>query len=56
MEVEKLQNVAQLRNKIKEIDIHTWSKGGTDSDNAEDFFPDKIKSKSLDWNGGYRLV
>ena len=44
------------RNRIKEIDIHTWSQGGTDSDNADDFFPDKIRSSSLDWNGGFRLV
>ena len=44
------------RNKVKEIDIHTWSQGGTDSDNADDFFPDKIRSSALDWNGGFRLV
>ncbi len=45
------------RNRIKEVDIHTWSKGGVDSDNADDFLPDKIKPKQESWfSGGYRLV
>ena len=45
------------RNRVKEIDIHTWSRGGVDSDNADDFLPDKIKPSQDRWfSGGYRLV
>lgn len=45
------------RNRIKEIDIHTWSSGGVDKDNVDDFLPDKIKPKADNWfSGGYKLI
>ena len=45
------------RNRIKEIDIHTWSRGGVSSDNVDDFIPDKIRPKSDTWlGGGYKLI
>jgi hypothetical protein len=45
------------RDRVKEINIHTWSQGGVDEDNMDDFLPDKVKGRSSNWNGGgYRLV
>jgi hypothetical protein len=47
------------RDRIKEIDIHTWSRGGLDNDSSrdEDGFPkEKIRGAIGDWAGGYRLI
>ena len=42
------------RNKVKEIDIHTWSKGGVDNDSTHDDYP-KEKVKSM-WDGKLKLI
>ena len=42
------------RDRIKEIDIHTWSRGSIDNDTG--LPKDKIRSKELDWGSGYRLI
>ena len=44
------------RNRVKEVDVHTWSRGGVDDDSSNDFEKQKIESKSLNWTGGYRLL
>jgi hypothetical protein len=50
------------RDRMKEIDIHTWSRGGVDrdtiNDDDDDFgFPkEKIRGKVGDFGGGYRLI
>ena len=45
------------RDRIKEIDVHTWSKGGTDSDSyEEDLEKEVIRGRIGDWSGGYRLI
>ena len=47
------------RDRLKEIDIHTWSRGGLDNDSSrdDDGLPkDKIRGRINDWAGGYRLI
>jgi hypothetical protein len=49
------------RDRVKEIDIHTWSRGGLDKDSIRDdddfgFEKEKIRGKIGGWDGGYRLV
>ncbi len=49
------------RDRVKEIDIHTWSRGGVDNDsirNDDDFGfeKEKIRGKIGGWDGGYRLI
>ena len=44
------------RNRIKEIDIHTYSRGGTDSDSGYDNDFPKEKIKSMWSGGGFRVV
>ena len=47
------------RDRVKEIDIHTWSRGGLDNDSSrdEDGLPkEKIRGRIGDWGGGYRLI
>ena len=47
------------RDRVKEIDIHTWSRGGVDNDSSrdEDGLPkEKIRGRIGDWGGGYRLI
>ena len=42
------------RDRVKEIDIHTWSRGSVDNDTG--LPKDKIRGKELDWGSGYRLI
>jgi hypothetical protein len=42
------------RDRVKEIDIHTWSRGSIDNDTG--LPKDKIRGKELDWGSGYRLI
>lgn len=42
------------RERIKEIDIHTWSRGKVDDDSGMP--KEKIRAKELDWGSGYRLL
>ncbi|MFZ9242575.1 MAG: hypothetical protein ACO295_05125 [Sediminibacterium sp.] len=42
------------RGGIKEIEIHTWTRGGVESDRYEE--RDKIKSNSSNWRSGFRIV
>jgi hypothetical protein len=48
------------KDRVKEIDIHTWSRGGVDSDSVEDddfgFEKEKIRGKIGGWDGGFRLI
>ena len=49
------------RDRIKEVDIHTWSRGGVDNDSTRDdedygFPKEKIKGKIGDFGGGFRLL
>jgi hypothetical protein len=49
------------RDRVKEIDIHTWSRGGVDNDsirNDDDFGfeKEKIRGKIGGWDVGYRLI
>lgn len=47
------------RDRMKEIDIHTWSRGGVDNDSTrdDDGLPkEKIRGRINDWAGGYRLI
>jgi hypothetical protein len=49
------------RDRIKEIDIHTWSRGGVDNDSIREdddfgFEKEKIRGKIGGWDGGYRLI
>ena len=50
------------RDRMKEIDIHTWSRGGVDRDTINDddddfgFSKEKIRGKIGDFGGGYRLI
>jgi phage terminase large subunit-like protein len=42
------------RNRVKEIEIHTWSRGKVEDDSG--FEKEKIRSRELDWTSGYRLI
>jgi hypothetical protein len=49
------------RDRIKEVDIHTWSRGGVDNDSTRDdedygFPKEKIRGKIGDFGGGFRLL
>jgi hypothetical protein len=48
------------KDRVKEVDIHTWSRGGVDSDSVEDddfgFEKEKIRGKIGGWDGGFRLI
>ena len=47
------------RNRFKEIDIHTWSRGSVDSDSKDDDFgfeKEKIRGQIGQWKGGYKLI
>jgi hypothetical protein len=49
------------RDRVKEIDVHTWARGGVDSDSVDDdndfgFEKEKIRGKIGGWDGGFRLL
>jgi phage terminase large subunit-like protein len=45
------------RNRIKEIDVHTYSSNRVDNDSYIDGEPkEKVMGKVLPWNGGYRVL
>jgi hypothetical protein len=41
------------RNRMKEIEIHTYSGRGVESDSLDDFPPERVESM---WSSGYRLI
>jgi hypothetical protein len=49
------------RDRVKEVDIHTWSRGGVDNDSIRDdddygFPKEKIRGKIGDFGGGFRIL
>ena len=44
------------RNRIKEIDIHTWSRGSVDEDSSRYEPKEKIRGRIGSWDGGYKLI
>lgn len=46
------------RNRVKEIDIHTWSRGSVDTDTNDDIFEpkEKIRGRINQWDGGLRII
>jgi len=44
------------RNRMKEIEIHTYSRGSVESDTVDNYPPDKIKSMHRELNGGFKLI
>ena len=49
------------KDRIKEVEVHTWSRGGVDNDSIRDddygYEKERIAGRSLNnWNGGFRLI
>jgi hypothetical protein len=49
------------KDRIKEVEVHTWSRGGVDNDSIRDddygYEKERIAGRSLNnWNGGFRII